>query len=468
MPVVFGGICPHPPIMVPEVGGERSNEVISSRRAMQELARRLKESGAESLVMISPHAPVFRDAVAINGQPVLKGDLREFGAPQVAADLANDLALAKEIARQAEKLGIVTVELDEQFTRRYRSRLSLDHGFLVPLSFLLREGIKLPLVAISMAFLSFELLYSFGAAVKEASGQLNKKIAVLASGDLSHRLTQDAPAGFDPRGKEFDQKLADLVQKADVEAILSLDEELVERAGECGLRAIIMMLGSFDGYNPKAEVLSYEGPFGVGYLVAVLTPGELSPERAYLEKFLSRQKDDLEKRKAGESFLVRLVRRTLEKYYATGEIETPREGVPEEYLKRAAGTFVSLKKHGHLRGCIGTILPQYGSIAEEVVHNAISAATRDPRFYPVRKDELNDLTISVDVLSAPEPAEGLNDLDPKKYGVIVRSGGRSGVLLPDLEGINSAAEQVAIAMNKAGIEPGEPVELYRFTVERHS
>lgn len=468
MPVVFGGICPHPPIMVPEVGKERAGEVSSSQKAMRELARRLKESGAEALVVISPHAPIFRDAVAINGQPRLKGNLGEFGAPSVSVDLPNDLALAKEIARQAERLGIATVELDEQLARRYRSGLTLDHGFLVPLSFFWREGVKMPLVALSMAFLSFERLYSFGTAVKDAAERLSKRIAVVASGDLSHRLTKDAPAGFDPRGEEFDRKLAALVSRADVEGILGLDAELVERAGECGLRAIIMMLGSFDGHAVEAEVLSYEGPFGVGYLVAVLTPRRFAPERAYLEKFLSKQRKDLEEKRAGESFLVRLARRTLEKYYATGKIEVPREGVPEEYLKKAAGTFVSLKKYGHLRGCIGTILPQYGSIAEEVVHNAISAATRDPRFNPVRKEELDELTISVDVLSEPEPAGGLGDLDPKRFGVIVRAGGRSGVLLPDLEGVDTAEEQVAIAMSKAGIDPGEPVELYRFTVERYS
>ncbi len=467
MPVVFGGICPHPPIMVPEVGRQRANEVLSSQKAMQELGRRLKESGADSLVMISPHAPVFRDAVAINAQPHLKGNLRQFGAPHVSCVLENDLVLGAEIARQAQALGVATVQMDESLLRRYRSEPELDHGFLVPLSFLVRAKVELPLVAVSMGLLPEERLYAFGVAIQRASDQLNKKIAVLASGDLSHRLTRDAPAGYDPRGEEFDREMVALVKKADIEGILRLDQELVERAGECGLRPIIMLFGALDGFRVRADVLSYEGPFGVGYLVAALAPQEPSPERALLGKLCDQQKRDQDERKSKESFLVRLARRTLENYYATGKVEPPEEEIPAEYLRRA-GTFVSLKKHGHLRGCIGTIAPQYKNVVEEVMHNAISAATRDPRFYPVRKDELDDLAISVDVLSEPEPVQGLNELDPKKYGVIVRCGGRSGVLLPDLEGINTAEEQVAIAMQKAGISPGEPVELYRFTVERHT
>lgn len=467
MPVVFGGICPHPPIMVPEVGRQQANEVLSSQKAMLELGRRLKESGADCIVMISPHAPVFRDVIAINARPRLKGDLGQFGVASVSLDLKNDLELVAAIAGQAGTMGVPVVELDEKMLRRDQSGLELDHGFLVPLSFILRAAVELPLVAVSMGFLPDERLYAFGVAVKKASGQLNKKVAVLASGDLSHRLTRDAPAGYDPRGKEFDQKMVVLVEKADIEGILHLDKELVERAGECGLRPIIMMFGALDGFHVKVDVLSYEGPFGVGYLVATLIPQEMAHERFFLKKLQAQQKMNIEEKKIKESFLVRLARRALEKYYATGKIETPPEDIPAEYLRKA-GTFVSLKEHGQLRGCIGTILPQYKNIIDEVTHNAISAAVRDLRFSPVRKNELDELTISVDVLSTPEPATGLNELDPEKYGVIVRSGDRSGVLLPALEGIYTAEEQVAIARQKAGIRPGEPVELYRFTVERHT
>lgn len=468
MPVVFCGICPHPPIMVPEVGGKRASEVACSQQAMFELGRRLGNSGAETIVMISPHAPVFRDGIAINLRSRLAGDLRQFGAGAVSLNLENDLPLAREIGLQAARLGVTIIEMEEKLAQRHQVSLELDHGLIVPLYFVVRAGVKLPLVAVSMGFLPEEELYAFGAAISQAADRLKKKVAVLASGDLSHRLTRDAPAGYDLKGREFDQKIVDLVSKADRQGILRLDKRLAERAGECGWRSIIMMLGALDGLSVQADVLSYEGPFGVGYLVAALVPGEPEPEAKLLEKFLAQKKQELEEKRAKQSFLVRVARRTLENYYAAGKYEHLEEkDIPPEFTGKA-GVFVSLKKHGHLRGCIGTIIGQRKNIVEEVIHNAISAATRDPRFYPVEKEELEDLTCSVDVLGPPEPVSGLEELDPGNYGVIVRSGSRSGLLLPDLEGIDTAEEQVAIARQKAGIGPDEPVQLQRFKVERYT
>ncbi|MGB9807990.1 MAG: AmmeMemoRadiSam system protein A, partial [Thermosulfidibacteraceae bacterium] len=138
----------------------------------------------------------------------------------------------------------------------------------------------------------------------------------------------------------------------------------------------------------------------------------------------------------------------------------------EPIMRERKGVFVSLKKHGELRGCIGTFLPTANSVAEEVIRNAIASATEDPRFPPVTLEELKDITISVDVLDEPEPVSSLDELDPKKYGVIVESGWKRGLLLPDLEGVDTIEQQIAIAMAKAGIRPGEPIKIYRFKVKR--
>lgn len=143
------------------------------------------------------------------------------------------------------------------------------------------------------------------------------------------------------------------------------------------------------------------------------------------------------------------------------------EDLPEEMLAEKAGTFVTLKKDGDLRGCIGTLGPVRDSIAEEIIGNAISAASRDPRFPEVKPDELEDLVVSVDVLKEPEEIESIHQLDTEKYGVIVISGYRKGVLLPNIEGIDSPELQVSIALRKAGIYPNEPYELRRFEVIRH-
>lgn len=163
--------------------------------------------------------------------------------------------------------------------------------------------------------------------------------------------------------------------------------------------------------------------------------------------------------------LVKLARRTIEAWVREGKATVPPPG--GEGSDRRAGVFVSLKKGGELRGCIGTFLPTAPSVADEVIRNAVAAATEDPRFDPVEPEELDSLEVSVDELSPPEAVEGLSGLDPRRFGVIVEARGRRGLLLPDLEGVDTAEQQVAIAARKAGIPPGEQVRLYRFTVVRH-
>jgi AmmeMemoRadiSam system protein A len=165
--------------------------------------------------------------------------------------------------------------------------------------------------------------------------------------------------------------------------------------------------------------------------------------------------------------LVELAKKTIETYIREGRIlEVPEPLPPEISLK--AGVFVSLKKFGELRGCIGTYRPCCESIGAEIIANAISAATKDPRFHPVREDELKDITYSVDVLTPPEKINDKNELDPKKYGIIVVSGHRRGLLLPDLEGVVTVEEQLRITKMKAGILPHEDVEIYRFEVKRYT
>jgi AmmeMemoRadiSam system protein A len=168
-----------------------------------------------------------------------------------------------------------------------------------------------------------------------------------------------------------------------------------------------------------------------------------------------------------ESIPVALARQSLEHYLTRRETLAAPDELPTE-LRQQAGVFVSLKKKGQLRGCIGTFAPTQPTIGEEIIRNAVSAGTEDPRFWPVKAEELSELTISVDILSAPEPVSGPAELDERRYGIIVRRGRRSGLLLPDLEGVDSVAEQIAIARQKAGIAPEEDVELYRFQVTRYT
>lgn len=451
--VVIGGIVPHPPIMVPEVGGNEAQQVRRTQEALLKLGRRIKESGAEVMVFISPHGPVFWDAVPVVTRARLRGNLSRFGAPDVSFTLDTDVRLADALREQLAALGVPEVEVATGY--------ELDHGVTAPLYWLEKGGVDLPAVVCGTALLPLWRLYNFGVAVQQAVAATSRRAAVVASGDLSHRLSPQAPYGYDPNGPVFDRRVQEIIAAADPVALVRLDPALIERAGECGLRPMVMLFGAFDGLKVRAEVLSYEGPFGVGYMVAGLEPQ--GPDAGC--RFRDVITADAAARRQEESFLVRVARAAIKGYLQRGERIRAGE-IPPEFA-RPAGVFVCLKKNAHLRGCIGTVEPTQPNIVEEVIENAISAATRDPRFDPVGPEEVDDLTIAVDVLGKPEPVGGLEDLDPKRYGVIVSRGSRRGLLLPDLEGVETPEQQVAIARQKAGIGPDEPVVLERFEVVRY-
>ena len=228
----------------------------------------------------------------------------------------------------------------------------------------------------------------------------------------------------------------------DFQAFLDFDAHFLEAAAECGLPGFIMMAGALDHYQVTSDVLSYEGPFGVGYAVCAFRCAD---------KYTALAKKTL------ETFIRDRKQLTLE--------DLAVDELTEEMRNTRKGVFVSIHKNGELRGCIGTISPWTGSVAEEILSMAVEAGVRDPRFPAVSAAELEDLEYSVD-LQPPEPANP-DQLDAKRYGVIVNSGYKRGLLLPNLEGVETPGEQIRIAKAKAGISEEEDVQLKRFTVERH-
>lgn len=467
--VVIAGLSPHPPIVVPEVGGSDTKKVQSTLRALRTLAAEVVKARPDTLILIGPHGPVFRDAIACDAKETIRGDLSGFGAPGARVSFKNDIELALRVKQLAEASPSRTtvVMIGESERSRYRVSEGCAHDAVVPLYFLNEAGLDSALVLFTMGFLPHTELYEFGTLIARAAQDLGRRVAVIASGDLSHRLTPDAPAGYNPRGREFDELVMAALGNADPEPLVHIDEALEEDAGECGLRPIIMMLGSLDGRQVTARVLSYEGPFGVGYGVVLLTPGQPDEKRKFAAKWRAEALDKLKKLRESESAHVALARLTLEKYVHEHK-RVSASSAPQELLSERAGVFVSLKKRGQLRGCIGTIEPTTGSIAEEIIQNAISAGTEDPRFPPVQPEELDEIVYSVDVLSPAEPVKSPDELDPKHYGVIVEKGGHRGLLLPDLEGIDTVEKQLRIAKQKAGLRPDEPnVKLYRFKVTRY-
>jgi len=470
---VLGIITPHPPIMVPEVGGERASVTRRSADAMRRASDILTSFAPQTLVLMSPHAPAAYDAFLVSTGAALRGDLGRFGAPEAAFSAAGDPALAETILALAGEAGIPAVARE---ALRGAEPGALDHGSMVPLSFLDPES-HYPLVVLSLSGLPLADHRAFGMVVSRAAAAVGRRVAFVASGDCSHRLTREAPAGYSSRGAEFDALLARLISEGDFEALERIEPALVEAAGECGLRSFVTLGGFVSGIPVATRVLAYEGPWGVGYLTALVgDAAELVAVDASGEGAVDIPESGAKSGTAGggagadpdrevhESAPVALARRTIEVFVRERRMigSGAQIGLPEGRY----GVFVSLHRGGDLRGCIGTIAPTQPTLAEEIVHNAVQAATADPRFDPLRPDELDDLEVSVDVLQPPEPAS-FDDLDPKRWGVIVSADWRRGLLLPDLEGVDTPEQQLSIAMRKAGIAPGESVRLERFRVDRY-
>lgn len=464
MSIVFAGVAPHPPLLIPDIGRTDRDRVTLTDQALKRLAGHLVQTAPDILVIISPHGPVFSDAIAIFNEPEIEGDLDQFGASHVKFSEKIDQEFTEEIQRLAYDSDIMVALMGEEECEQYRISGKLDHGTLVPLYYFREMGLNVPLIPIAMGMLPYEDLYEFGIILQKVSDRLNKKVAVIASGDLSHRLSPSAPAGYNPLGVKFDDLLVRKLRYFQIEDLFAIEDKLIEKAGECGFRPILMMLGALDGYEVKSDLISYEGPFGVGYCVAAFHPtGNTTPSK--LELIRKKRSDFLKGIQEKEHSLVRLARQTIISYLKRQETLPP--DVLTTEMKRKAGVFVSIKKNGQLRGCIGTTASTTENVAKEIIQNAVSAAFRDPRFYPIEEDELNNLTISVDVLGEPEVISSLKELDPLKYGVIVKQGEKTGLLLPDLEGVDTARQQVDIAKQKAGIITDENIQLYRFDVKRY-
>lgn len=260
--LVFAGIAPHPPLLVPEVGGDRIAHVRDSQQAMRDFARRLLDTDPETVVIISPHSPLDPHAFTARASPELQGDFRDFDAPQVRLAFANDLELLDEVERSANAAGVRSVRL----TRDH----PLDHGALVPLYYLHEAGWRGPVAVFGLTMQNNQTHLAFGRVIAEAAAGLPRRIALVASGDLSHRLIVGGPYKFEPTAHRFDEQIVAAIATGNAHQVIDVDDGLRSRAGECGYRSILIALGSLDGTLRDHQVLSYEGPFGVGYMVAVL------------------------------------------------------------------------------------------------------------------------------------------------------------------------------------------------------
>ena len=411
MPVCFSGLMCHAPIVIPQVAGHRGNLCATSTRTMREVATRVVDSNPERLVLISPHSPRLNDRFC-SWKGAHLGDLSAFGFPQLSIDLPD----APEVAQS------LSIPANLESTKGNK----LDHGAVVPLFFLVEAGWCGPTSILSVPW--------NGNQHEEIGRLLNMlpgKTAVIASGDMSHRLKKGAPAGYHPQAQNFDKAFVAALQANNWSKIAQIpfQKEAAEDVVDSTRVAVAAAQRPLN-----AEVLSYEGPWGVGYTQAVFY--DPAPP------------------------LYAIARRAVRSKVIGEEIVVPQGG------PAAKGVFVTLNKAGKLRGCIGHIFPTCHTLYQEITEVAQLSATKDPRFPVVKVAELPSLQYEISVLEPPEEISNKSQLNPKKYGVIVSSGYKKGVLLPSLDGIDTIDMQLKIACRKAGIDQQTPMQVERFTVTK--
>ena len=461
MSILGAFVLPHPPLILPEVGQGKEIEIQKTIDAYREASRRVAALKPDTIVLVTPHSVLYADYFHISPGRRAEGDLRRFSPRAPGVKVTYDTDFVSALSQNASQANLPAGTQGERDAK-------LDHATVIPLRFVEESYQSHQLVRIGVSGFPLSDHYRLGQSVARTSEQLSRKTVLIASADLSHHLKSDGPYDFAPEGPAFDKQITAAMASGDFSRFLQFPPDFSEKAGECGLRPCVVLAGALDRREVRAELLSYEGPFGVGYAVAAFAPAGQSEERAFLDRFLVEEQTRMKAIKAKEDPYVRLARHALESYIQSGKTAKAPPDLPADMTARRAGVFVSLKKHGELRGCIGTIAPGSDNIAAEICRNAVSAAAEDPRFDPVRPDELDQLVYSVDVLDAPEPIDSPDMLDVSRYGVIVTSGRKRGLLLPNLDGVDTVARQVDIAKQKAGIKPGESYQLERFEVTRHT
>ena len=342
-------------------------------------------------------------------------------------DVEVDTELATEILSMCKKL--------KEDIRAH----NYEHAIEVQLPFLQYFKPDVKIVPIVLGYSSVEDYKDIGKGIAAALKKTGREAVIMVSSDMNHYEPQHVTKDKDSQA---------------IEAVLDLDEdELISRVREnnitmCGVAPAMSMITAVKELGASRGEL-------VMYRTSGDTTGDLDAVVGYAGVIITAM-----------SQLVKLAKDTVDTYITKGKIIEPPEILTPE-MKNKAGVFVSIHKKGALRGCIGTFEPSEENIAREIIINAISSATRDPRFPAIDPEELDQLDYSVDVLTEPEPVEDEDQLDPVKYGVIVESGYHRGLLLPDLEGVDTVGQQIDICRQKAGISSSRPVKLYRFEVKRY-
>jgi AmmeMemoRadiSam system protein A len=434
----------HAPIVIPDVAGHRARQCAETTRAMRDIASRICAHGPDAVVLVSPHGPRHATRWGICTQSPLSGNFGRFGADHIGVIVPGAPPAAARLTPIARAMRLTTREIAGD---------NLDHGALVPLYFLKQAGWDGPTLLIALPQSGTKSEERMGQAIARAADEAGERWVILASGDMSHRLNPNAPAGYHPLAKEFDRTFKTRIDAGDLRGACAIETELREIAAEDVIDSCAVAAGAVGYRSEGHRTYSYEGPFGVGYLEAVLQ--EEVPPHSGAHDYSEHRPWPMMLQIARDAILARITHNAY------------RPPVLPKPWNNPQGVFVTLRRtDGALRGCIGHVDPLFAGLAEEVADCAAAAATQDTRFARVSPNELPNISIEVSLLSRPEPVADMSELDPKRYGLVVSSGRARGVLLPNVPEVNTVEDQLRIAASKGQLPPGRPWIIERFEVAK--
>jgi len=460
MPILGAFIVPHAPVLIPEIGKEKSVALQATMDAYQKIASEIAALKPETIVFITPHAECYSDYFQISDGEVEMGSFADYGAPNINFRLFYDRQFVSALGRMAKEDSFSAgADGDEE--------IYLDRGTMVPLYYINRQYPSFKAVRVAVSGLPLSSHYRFGQLIQDTAEKLGRRIVIVASGNLSHALNKDINEPSSP-GPIYDKNVVKTLSSSDFGSLISWDRESLARAEECGHRSFTVMAGALDRLSVTSRKYSYEAGTGVGYLAMGYLVKGVDASRAFLELYRSRQSFAVSRERRSMDDFAKLAYSAIEQVVKTGKtLSFAPSKYPAPFAEKKAGVFVTIKKDGEIRGCMGSVKPLKKNLGLEIINAATGAALLDKRFSKITEDELPLLSISVDVLTAPIPILSLDDLNPKIYGVYVTYGEKKGVLLPGLPGIRNAEEQLAVALAKAGIEEDENFRMARFAVTHH-
>lgn len=460
MPILETFFVPHPIFAIPEIGKEKESEFPATISSFNLIAKKIANLQPDTIIWISQHAESYADFFQVADGDVGLGSFKEYGTDEISFRMLYDKELAREISRECKALhfpgGIENSDED-----------SLDHGTMVPLYFVNREYRDFLSVRVGVSGKSLAEHYRFGQIIKSSVEKLNRKAVVIASGDLSHCQSRTSNIGYRPEGAIYDEQIMRILSKANFGELLSFNRFLLTEAVQCCHAPLTIMAGTLDREDVECLRLSHEVPFGTGYGFCCFAPKGENPSRAFLNLYQERERLIAKEKLEHADIYVRLARQAIETFIATKRKMTLSQSVLAQLKQKKSGVFVTIYREGELRGCIGTIKAKKKNIGEEIIANAVAAACKDDRFEPLTKEELDNLVIQVDIVTELIPILSINDLDARKFGVMVEWQDRHAVILPNLPGIDTPEKQIEVCKRKAGIPLYEDVDLYRFSTEHH-